>query len=118
MKRGQAEIWQIDSLFQLIIGMLVASAMIYAVYNLNYGEDFSRQLFEEDIGLTIEAIKIVPGDIELEYPLGKGNFEVKVVNNEVIVTGGSSIFDIALSDTRFLILEKKGNDIFVNGAKI
>ena len=118
MKRGQAEIWQIDTLFQLIIGMLVASAMFYAVYNLNYSDDFSKQLIKEDIGLILETLKTVPDDVKIEYPLTKGDFEVIIIDGDVTVTGDKNLLDNILRNKRFLIIEKKGNEIFLNGAKI
>ncbi len=69
-KRGQSEVLTTTLLFELIIGVLIASALAYAVLNLNNTSRFSGEYMKRDFLLTNEMVKSLPGDIDLKYKTG------------------------------------------------
>lgn len=69
-KKGQSEVLTTTLLFELIIGVLIASVLMYALLDLNQTSKFSKEYMQQDLMLTKEMIRSLPGDLEMEYGTG------------------------------------------------
>lgn len=69
-KKGQSEVLTTTLLFELIIGVLIASVLMYALLNLNQTSNFSKEYMQQDLMLTKEMAKSLPGDLDMKYDTG------------------------------------------------
>jgi len=69
-KKGQSEVLTITLLFELIIGVLIASILMYAVLNVNNTSTFSKEYAKQDLMLVKEAVRSLPGDIGMNLSTG------------------------------------------------
>ncbi len=70
-KKGQAEVLTTTLIFELIIGMLIATILMYAVLNLNNTSSFNREYLKHDLLLTKEMVRSLPGDLDMKYDTGE-----------------------------------------------
>lgn len=101
-KKGQAEVLTTTLLFELIIGVLIAGTLAYAILNLNNTSKFNKEYLQEDLLLTKEMVKSLTGDLDMKYKTGnwclneKGEFvggkncqiQITKTGNEVIIKKG------------------------------
>lgn len=69
-KKGQSEVLTTTLLFELIIGVLIASTLMYAILNINSTSKFSKEYAKQDLLLTKEVVKSLPGDIDMRINTG------------------------------------------------
>lgn len=79
-KKGQSEVLTTTLLFELIIGVLIAVTLVYAVTNLNNTSRASKEYMQQDLSLVKEMARSLPGDLDMVYETGSwcltdaGNF--------------------------------------------
>lgn len=98
-KKGQSEVLTTTLVFELIIGVLIASIMIYAVLNINNTSHFSKKYMEQDLFLTKEMARSLPGDLDIKYGTGgwcitKDEEFIKEVDCQIQVTKTEEKVDI------------------------
>lgn len=69
-KKGQAEVLTTTLIFELIIGVLIASILMYAVLNINNTSSFNKEYIKNDLFLIKEMVKSLPGDLDMKYYTG------------------------------------------------
>lgn len=69
-KKGQAEVLTTTLLFELIIGMLIATILMYAVLNINNTSSFNKEYLKQDLLLTKGMVRSLPGDLDMKYDTG------------------------------------------------
>ena len=70
-KKGQAEVLTTTLLFELVIGALIATILMYAVLNINNTSSFNREYLKNDLLLTKEMVRSLPGDLDMKYNTGE-----------------------------------------------
>lgn len=73
-KKGQAEVLTTTLIFELIVGVLIASILVYAVMNLNNASSFNQEYIKQDLFFIKEMVKSLPGDLDMKYPTGNWCF--------------------------------------------
>ena len=66
-KKGQSEVLTTTLIFELIIGVLIAGILMYAVLNINNASRYSKDYMEYDLFLLKEMVRSLPGDLEMTY---------------------------------------------------
>lgn len=69
-KKGQSEVLTTTLLFELIIGVLIASTLMYAILNINNTSKFSKEYAKQDLLLIKEVAKSLPGDLDMRINTG------------------------------------------------
>lgn len=69
-KRGQSEVLTTMLLFELIIGVLIATILMYAVLNINNTSNFSKEYAKQNLFLTEETVKSLSGDLDMKFNTG------------------------------------------------
>lgn len=69
-KRGQSEVLTTTLIFELIIGVLIAGTLMYAILNINNTSKFSREYMQQDLSLVKEMARGLPGDLDMKYYTG------------------------------------------------
>jgi len=83
MKRGSFEVLQTTMLFEVIISILVAGILMWALFDFNDVSLMNTNYMSEDIKQIEEFIENMPGDFEIEYPIEGINYkEGKVVEDK------------------------------------
>lgn len=66
-KKGQSEVLTTTLLFELLIGVLIAGTLMYAVLNLNNTSRASKEYMQQDLMLVKEMARSLPGDLDMVY---------------------------------------------------
>lgn len=104
-KKGQSEVLITTLLFELIIGVLIAGILMYALLNINNASKFSKDYIQQDLDLVKEMVRSLPGDLEMHYKTGSlcykegGAFTQEATNCGIKIT-------------------KTGDEIKIEGVKI
>ena len=69
-KRGQAEVLTTTLIFELLIGVLIAGILMYAVLSINNTSRFSKDYMQQDLFLVKEMARSLPGDLDMKYNTG------------------------------------------------
>lgn len=69
-KKGQSEVLTTTLIFELIIGVLVATILLYAVLNINNASSFNKEYAKQDLFLIKGMVKSLPGDLDMKYSTG------------------------------------------------
>lgn len=69
-KKGQTEVLTTTLLFELIIGVLIAGILMYAVLSINDTSKFSSEYMRQDLFLVKEMARSLPGDMDMKYKTG------------------------------------------------
>jgi hypothetical protein len=83
-KRGQAEVWEITLLFELVVAVLIAIFLIATVMSFNSLSGLNKAYLEKDIKLLVNAELAAPGKIRIDYPVSE-DYKVKM-GKEIEVT--------------------------------
>ena len=113
-KRGQAEVLQLDLLFRIIAGLLIASVLITAAFQLNNTPEYNKYHVEKDIKLLLDTLEFLPIDIKVNYPVGKENYAVIIKDGDIKVEGTTKITDL-IKKENYIIFEKEGDCIKYQG---
>ncbi len=70
-KKGQSEVLTTTLIFELVIGVLVATILVYAVLNINNTSSFSQEYLKQDLMLINETVRSLPGDLDMRYNTGR-----------------------------------------------
>lgn len=70
-KRGEAEELETLTLFDVVLGIVVATFLILAALSFSSISSFGRLYLEKDISILTSAILSSPGHITLNYPVGR-----------------------------------------------
>lgn len=71
-KRGQSEIWETLSLFEVLAGLAIASLLIIAALGLNTFTSFGRDYLTQDLKLISGAVSSSPASVTVYYPISSG----------------------------------------------
>ena len=69
-KKGQSEVLTTTLIFELVIGVLIATVLVYAVLSINDTSQFSQSYLQQDLFLVKEMARSLPGDLEMKYYTG------------------------------------------------
>ncbi len=69
-KKGQAEVLTTTLIFELIIGVIIASILMYAVLNINNASSFNQEYIKQDLFFIKEMVRSLPGDLNMTYYTG------------------------------------------------
>ena len=102
-KKGQAEVWEITLLFELVAGFVIAGVLLYAVLTLNDTSTFNTAYAEKDLELLKLTLASVPGETDVDFPLQGYAFE----NGKLVPTGTplqqtTRVLSFSSTDGRFL----------------
>ena len=78
-KRGQAEIWETLSLFEVLAGISVAVFMIIAALGYNSVTPFGKTYLKLDLQMMSGAISSSPANMVFQYPVDAG-YHVSLTN--------------------------------------
>ncbi len=76
-KRGSSQIYFL--IISLIIASVVGAKIIIFSSGQSSSSDYLMNFYAQDIGLLLETMQAVPGDVEILYPL-EGGFGIKLRN--------------------------------------
>tara|TARA_Y100000310_G_scaffold81507_1_gene78061 strand:+ start:1494 stop:1835 length:342 start_codon:yes stop_codon:yes gene_type:complete len=68
-KRGQGEAQQLFLLFEIILGITVASIFIFSTINFDSMSNTEKIFIEKDLNLMAPTLLAAPGEIEYNYPI-------------------------------------------------
>ena len=68
-KRGQGEAQQLFLLFEIILGITVASIFIFSTVNFDSMSNTQKIYTEKDLNLMAPTLLSAPGEIEYQYSL-------------------------------------------------
>lgn len=85
-KRGQAEVMQLSQLFDILIGIAVASFLIIAALTWNSMTGYNKAYLEDDLKFVSNAALSSPNHVKITYPASTNYViemtdKVKVVHN-------------------------------------
>ena len=89
MAKAQSEVLVITLLFEI---MVVAIVMLM-LFSLTETTNFSKMYIEKDFSILMNITKAVPGDVEIDYPIGRfvykdGKFEAV---GRMLISDGNSV---------------------------
>ncbi|HII15111.1 MAG TPA: hypothetical protein HA362_02255 [Nanoarchaeota archaeon] len=70
-KRGEAEELETLTLFDVVLGIVVATFLVIAALSFSSISSFGRLYLEKDVSLLTSAVLSSPGQITLKYPIGE-----------------------------------------------
>ncbi len=100
-KRGEAETLQLTMLFEILIGIAIASFLILAALNWNSVSNFNKVYVQEDLKLLSNAVMSVPGEMQVKYPLSS-NLKIEMTPDYVKVLSKPGFF--SLYEDSYLLL--------------
>ncbi len=68
-RRGEAEELETITLFDIILGIMVAAFLIIAAVSFSGLSSYGKVYLESDISLLTGAVLSAPGDIAVKYPI-------------------------------------------------
>ena len=104
-KKGQVEVWEITTLFEVILAVFIAIFLISSALTYSSYSGFNKAYLKEDVRLLINAIHAAPGDMKVTYPVSD-SYSVKVAKE---VKVGSTFKVNSLLKKHNLVFEKKGD---------
>ncbi|MEA3378399.1 MAG: hypothetical protein U9Q69_02045 [Nanoarchaeota archaeon] len=70
-KRGQSEIWEISTIFEIIIALIVASFFIMGATSYHQYTKFDKYYLEEEMKLLVNTVAASPGYTKFNYAHSK-----------------------------------------------
>lgn len=89
-KRGQAEVLETLTLFELLAGFAVATILILAALGYNNFTAFSKTYLEKDLAMVHDAVSASPAVIKVEYPVSS-SFRVEVTDEKINIASSDSL---------------------------
>ena len=71
-KKGQAEIWETLTLFEVLIGITVATFLILAALGHNSFTTFGKTYLKNDLQMVSDAVLSSPANMQFIYPIESG----------------------------------------------
>lgn len=102
-KKGQAEVLTTTLIFELLIGVLIAGILMYAVLSMNNTSSFSRDYMQQDLLLVKEMARSLPGDLDMKYSTGSWCLE-----NNKFIRGTNCTVQITKTGDEITIGKSKG----------
>lgn len=102
-KRGQAEVWELTVIFEILTALVVAAFFVMSALTFNSYTKFDRIFLEEDMKMMVNALTASPAQIEYNYSHSR-MYDIKIKPDEVQVTRNLKIKDIGKK--HHLILQK------------
>jgi len=109
-RKGQAEVWNVIMIFEVVLSVLIAAVLIYSAFNYAAASDLKKNYLEKDISLVVDAVSASGGKIKVFYPVTSAfNYEfsdgLRISRN--LVSGG------VFSKSTLEISKDLGEDISV-----
>ena len=89
-KRGQSEILETLTLFELLAGFAVASMLILAALGYNSFTSFGKVYLQNDLRMVYAAVSVSPSQITVRYPVSS-SFTVSLEDDKVNVGSSTSL---------------------------
>lgn len=91
-KKGQAEVFEVTLLFELIAAIVIGTFLVYSAISYNSLTDFNKKYIEKDLGLLLNAVYSSPGFVEIRYPVSE-QYKVNISGNKVEASQEFSILN-------------------------
>jgi hypothetical protein len=104
-KRGQSEVMQLMTLFEILVGIMVATFLILGAVTFNSQTKFEKNYIEEDMKLMVNSLLASPSYIEFNYTYPK-HYDIKLGEDKIEVIKDVKISN--LGEKHSLILTKEG----------
>ena len=101
-KRGQAEVWQISMIFEVVIALLLSVLIIGTALSYGSVSGFNKEYVKADLSLLAESATSAPGILKVTYPLSK-DYKVSI-DDGVKIEHEFSLSGIV--DSSSLVIEK------------
>lgn len=111
-KKGQAEVLQLSLIFEIIVGVIVTSILIYSALNYSNLSKFNQEYATMDLKLLLQTVSAAPGDVKVTYPLSE-QYRV-TVKDDVTIEQSPSLLNDPLNKESALLIEKKDEKITIN----
>lgn len=103
-KRGQAEIWETLTLFEVLAGIAVATFLILAALGYNSVTTFGKTYLKNDLQMISSAVSSSPAIIQVNYPIDKGykvsfEEEIRIESEPSLALGGYKNLTLDLDGT-------------------
>ncbi|MBU2638704.1 MAG: hypothetical protein KJ955_07050 [Nanoarchaeota archaeon] len=81
-KRGEAEDLETITLFDIILGIMVAAFLILATVSFSGLSSYGKVYLESDISLLTGAVLSAPGNIIIRYPISP-DYKIEMCDQEI-----------------------------------
>lgn len=112
-RRGQVEVLELTTLFDIIIGLMIATFLIIAATSWNSVSNFNKVYLEEELKLLSNSVLSSPASVKVTYPLSTNykiemKEEIKVVHTPKMTGEESRLVMEASSSSDQLRVERIG----------
>ena len=104
MKNKNANI-PLSVIIELLMSALVIVGFVLAGKAYANGEIYYKLSVARDVGLIIETMQSLPGDIEIDYPADLSRFGIKITGNEISVFKVKEESDPTSASFKFVEME-------------
>lgn len=104
-KRGQSEVLELTTLFEIVLGLVIAGFFIMMAFTFNQHTKFDKYYLEQDMKMLINTIQSAPNYVDFNYEHAK-IYDISISENKIDVKRNLKI--TSLTKKNILNLKKDG----------